>query len=83
MGWIFVAIYLAVIGAIVAFILSPAASDMSGLLLALPALPWAVLADWLLGGWGLGIGVLIGLPLNGVLAYWAGYGIGRWATKPR
>ncbi len=57
---------------------------MSGLLLVLPALPWAILGDRLLGqAWGLGIGMVVGLPLNGVLAYWAGYGIGRWAAKPR
>ena len=78
MGWIFVGIYVAVIAAIVGFIVSPAASDMSGLLLVVPALPWSFLGDRLVDGWGLGIGVLIGLPLNGVLAYFIGCAIGRW-----
>ena len=82
MGWIFLGVYLGVLALIVAFIVSPASSDMSGLLLVLPALPWALLGHWLLGqSWGLGIGTLVGLPLNGVLAYLIGYWIGRWRTR--
>ena len=77
MGWIFAGAYIGVILAIGAFVISPAASDMSGLLLVVPALPWPVMAEALIGGWGFTIGTLIGLPLNGVLAYFIGYAIGR------
>ena len=81
MGWIFAGAYVAVIAAIVIFIFSGAASDMSGLLLVFPALPWPVLGQLLAGpNWGFGIGTMIGLPLNGVLAYLIGYWIGRWRT---
>ena len=73
--------YVAVIAAIAIFIVSPAASDMSGLLLVVPALPWPVIGQLLAGpNWGFGIGTVIGLPLNGVLAYLTGYWIGRWRT---
>jgi hypothetical protein len=82
MGWIFLGVYLGVLALIVAFILSPAGGHMSPLLLVMPALPWPVVGHLLLGqGWGLGIGTVVGLPLNGVLAYLIGYQIGRWRTK--
>ena len=81
LGWVFLGAYVAVIVAIAIFVFSPAASDMSGLLLVIPALPWPVIGQLLAGpNWGFGIGSIIGLPLNGVLLYLIGYWIGRWRT---
>jgi hypothetical protein len=80
-GWIGVGMYVAVVAAIAIFVFSPAASHMSGLLFVFPALPWPLLGHLLLGpNWGLPIGTMVGLPLNGVLAYVIGYWIQRWRT---
>src|SRR3982751_4309345 len=70
-GWIFLGAYGLVIALILLFIVT-AGGDMAGLLLIFPALPWPLLGDWLFGAAGLGYGVVLGLVLNGLLAFGLG-----------
>jgi len=56
---------------------------MSGLLLMVASLPWSYFGDRIDSGWGLAIGIAAGLVLNGVIAYWLGYGLGvMWRRRP-
>jgi len=70
-GFVFVGAYLATLALCIAFI-ATASGDMAGLVLIVPSLPWPVLAQWLLGPGAFGFGVLGGLALNGVIAFYAG-----------
>ena len=84
-GWIFVALYCLGLALTTAFVFSPYSSDMSGLLFLFATLPWSYLGEQVNRNWGLGVGVVLGLFLNGAIAYWLGYGLGvmcrRWCLS--
>lgn len=84
-GWIFVAVYCLVLAAIIAFVFSPYANHMSALLIVVAALPWSWIGHWIAPIWGWDIGTGVGLLLNGVAAYWLGYGcavtVRRWSAS--
>ena len=63
--------------ALTVIFIATASGDMSGLLIVIPALPWPIVAHWIFRDAGLWIGTLLGLPLNGFLAFSIGYGISR------
>jgi apolipoprotein N-acyltransferase len=85
LGWVFVGLYCLGLLLLVGFLFSPYASDMSGILLLFATLPWSYFGDQVNRNWGLGIGVVLGLVLNGAIAYWIGYGLGvmcrRWCPS--
>lgn len=67
----FLGAYLCVVAMFVLFVFL-SSGDMAGLVLVVPALPWPFLAGVLFGSAGFGIGVLGGLVLNAVVAFYAG-----------
>ena len=75
----FLGAYLAVIALCIVFV-ATASGDMAGLVLVVPALPWPILAERLLGSVGFGFGLLGGLALNAVLAFYAGVLAAGYAT---
>ena len=72
-GWIFVGAYCLALLSLLVFIFN-AGGDMSGILILYAALPWSMIGNWFGPNWGLGIGTLLGLVLNGAIAFCAGYG---------
>lgn len=84
-GWIFVGLYCAAMALLAAFVFRPHAGDMSGILFAYATLPWSYIGNQVSWSWGLGIGALGGAILNGVIAYWLGYGLAalwlRWCPS--
>jgi hypothetical protein len=77
-GAILFGVYLAAVLLIVLFI-ETRGSDMSGLLLIFPALPWSLLGNWAFGFNGLGWGMFGGLAINAGLAF----GLGWWIERRR
>ena len=77
LGAILLGAYLVALAAIVLFIYT-AGGHMSPLLLSVAALPWSLFGHWLHGGgWGLHVGTVVGLPLNGALVFVLGYWLGK------
>ena len=76
LGGILLAVYLAVVAAIIVFI-HTAGGHMSPLLLSVAALPWSMIGHWLHHGWGLHIGTFVGLAVNGAAAFALGYWFAR------
>ena len=76
LGAILLAVYLAVLAAIAIFIHTPAGT--CPLLFSVTALPWSLFGHWLYGGgYGLHVGTLVGLVLNGAGAFALGYWLAR------
>ena len=77
LGAILAGVYLAILVAIAVFIYT-AGGHMSPLLFSVAALPWSLFGHWLHGGgWGVHVGTLVGLPLNGALIFVLGYWVGK------
>jgi hypothetical protein len=74
LGLIFVSCYVAVLAAAVIFV-ATSSGDMSGVVFLYIAQPWPLVGFRLLGLSGTGAGMLLGLPLNGVIVFGIGCGL--------
>jgi hypothetical protein len=76
LGLIFLGCYVAVLAAAVIFV-ATSSGDMSGVVFLYVAQPWPLVGFRLFGFSGTGAGMLLGLPLNGAIAFGIGYGLSR------
>lgn len=75
-GLVFLAAYVALLVAVLVFVVSQGGGEVGMIFLYL-SLPWPSVGFKLFGHLGTGYGALLGLALNGVVAFGIGYGIAR------